>query len=258
MVQKPLLTFGNLNSLASAPPNTRLRSALGPLRASLSRAALFPGLMGSLALLPLAMLQGSRTRRRVPILPPAAAPHHGLVDGEGDPIRLLAVGESSVCGIGVSRSNETVAAVTAGILRKLTKRPIVWRALGLSGATVRDGISQLLPRVRPEPIDLCIIAFGVNDTTSYRSPRAFADDLELLVRALRDRVGNAAVVVAGVAPINCFPALPWPLRTILGWRSKALQAAIEGLTRKDKTIREAIKRHKLDDATGLLRSRPGN
>jgi lysophospholipase L1-like esterase len=32
-----------------------------------------------------------------------------------------------------------------------------------------------------------------------------------------------------VAPIASFPALPWPLRTVLGWRSAALQAAADRL-----------------------------
>ena len=45
-----------------------------------------------------------------------------------------------------------------------------------------------------------IVAFGVNDATSYRSPSAFADDLTELVTTARDRVGDAAVVIGGVAP----------------------------------------------------------
>jgi hypothetical protein len=40
------------------------------------------------------------------------------------------------------------------------------------------------------------------------------------------------VVLGGVAPLRYFPALPWPLRTILGWRSAALQAAAEGLAQR--------------------------
>jgi lysophospholipase L1-like esterase len=74
------------------------------------------------------------------------------------------------------------------------------------------------------------VAFGVNDVTAYRSPKAFADDLFELVTAMRNRVGDAAVMIAGVAPLNCFPALPRPLRNVLGWRSAALQAAADGLT----------------------------
>jgi lysophospholipase L1-like esterase len=176
------------------------------------------------------MAQGAATRRRVPRLPPARPPHHGLVPGAGKPIRLLAIGESTVCGIGLTHGGESVTATTAQALARLTGRPIAWRGEGLSGATVAVGRAQLLRHIAPEPADLLLIAFGVNDVTAYRSPKAFADDLAGLIADARARVGNPAVVVAGVAPLNCFPALPWPLRNILGWRSAALQAAADGLT----------------------------
>src|SRR5688572_12390381 len=81
--------------------------------AQTSRAAIAAGLCGSLALLPLVMAQGAATRRRVPRLPPAEPPHHGSVSGAGRPIRLLAIGESTVCGVGLTRGDETVAATTA-------------------------------------------------------------------------------------------------------------------------------------------------
>jgi lysophospholipase L1-like esterase len=106
---------------------------------------------------------------------------------------------------------------------------VAWRANGLSGATVREALENLLPCVTSEPADLLIVAFGVNDATAYRSPAGFADDLEDLVRAARQRVGEAAVVIAGVAPLSSFPAVPWPLRSVLGWRSAALQVAAERL-----------------------------
>jgi lysophospholipase L1-like esterase len=143
---------------------------------------------------------------------------------------LLAIGESPVAGIGLSRSDESVAAATARALARVTRRPIAWRAHGLSGATARDGLKELLPSIAPEPADLMIVAFGVNDATAYRSPRVFADDLVALVTAARKRVGDAAVIIGAVAPLVAFPALPWPLRTILGWRSAALQAAADQLT----------------------------
>jgi lysophospholipase L1-like esterase len=197
-----------------------------------SRAAIAARLFGSFALLPLVMAQGAATRRRVPCLPPATPPHHGLVPGAGEPIRLLAVGESTVCGVGLARGDQSVAATTARALARLTGRPIAWHAEGLSGATVSDARAQLLPRIPPEPADLIVVAFGVNDTTAYRSPAMFADDLAELVTAVRRRVGDAPVIVGGVAPLNYFPALPWPLRHILGWRSAALQAAADRLTER--------------------------
>ena len=150
-----------------------------------SRAALAAGLVGSLALLPVAWAQGSATRRRVPRLPAAKPPYQGSVPGTGAPIRVLAIGELTICGIGVARGDETVTAATARALARSTGRPVAWRAHGLSGATARDGLGRLLPRIAPEPADLLIVAFCVNDVTAYRSPAAFADDLVAIVTAAR-------------------------------------------------------------------------
>ncbi len=186
-------------------------------------------LFGSLALFPMVALQGTLTRRRVPCLPPVRPPYRGLVSGRGATIRLLAIGESTVAGVGLAHSEETVAATTARALARRTRRPVAWHGLGLSGATVNQAAARLLPRIAREPVDLLVVSFGVNDTLAYRSPANFADDLAALVTAVRARVGDAAVVVTGVAPLACFPALPWPLRTILNWRSEALQEAAEGL-----------------------------
>jgi lysophospholipase L1-like esterase len=215
-------------------------------------AALATGVAGSLALLPLAWAQGSVTRRRVPRLPSAKPPHHGWIPGIGQAIRVLAIGESTVSGIGLTRSDETVAAMTARTLARLTGRPAAWRACGLSGATVRDGLHELVPRIAPTPADLIIVAFCVNDVTAYRSPAGFTDDLAALVTAARNRVGNAAVVIGGVAPLNSFPALPWPLRTILGWRAAALQAAADRLT--ERLPRLAVERFSAPLAPDLFAS----
>jgi len=227
MAQQDLATFSNFSRQVKCPSSAVLNRAVALLFRAISGGVLCAGLIGSLAFLPIAMAQGAVTRRRVPILPPANGPHHGRVAGVGKPIRLLAIGESSVSGVGVSRSDETVAAVTARALGRLTNRPVVWRALGFSGATAREATAQLVHRIVPEPIDVLVVAFGVNDATSYRSPIGFTKDIVKLVTTVRARVGDAAVVIAGVAPLSSFPALPWPLRTILGWRSKALQAAVD-------------------------------
>jgi len=47
-------------------------------------------------------------------------------------------------------------------------------------------------------------------------------------------------VIGGVAPLTAFPALPWPLRSILGWRSTALQAAADRLA--DRLPRVVVER----------------
>lgn len=93
-------------------------------------------------------------------------------------------------------------------------------------------MDQLVPHLTPESADLLIIAFGVNDAMAYRSPFAFIRDLAALISSARHYVGEAPVVIAGVAPLGFFPGLPSPLRNILGWRCAALQAAAERLAER--------------------------
>jgi lysophospholipase L1-like esterase len=147
-------------------------------------------------------------------------------------LRILAIGDSSVSGVGVVHGDQTVSATTARALARMTGRPVAWRALGLSGATAKMGLHQLAPRLVQRPADLVVIAFGVNDAMAYRSPAAFARDVAALVVAARRNVGDAAVVIAGVAPLRFFPGLPSPLREILGWRCAALQAAAERMSKR--------------------------
>ena len=158
----------------TAPPIGR--SAAGDrrtecFRGKTSDARLAVGLAASFALLPLAWAQGAATRRRVARLPSASPPHRGEVPGLGAPIRVLAIGESSISGVGVSCSAQSMTAVAARTLARRTGRPASWRVHGFSGATARQAMKQLMPRIAREPADLVIIAFGVNDATSYRSPK---------------------------------------------------------------------------------------
>jgi len=168
----------------------------------------------------------------MPSLPPAQPPHRGFIAGTGPLLRILAVGDSSISGVGVAHGDETVCATTARSLARLTGRCVAWRAVGFSGATTKMAMDEVMPFLAPEPADLIIVAFGVNDAMAYRSPAGFTNDLAALVHAVRRQVGDAAVVVGGVAPLRFFPGLPLPLRTILGWRCAALQAAAEGLGKR--------------------------
>jgi GDSL-like Lipase/Acylhydrolase family len=109
---------------------------------------------------------------------------------------------------------------------ELRPRPDLPSALAGRAAQAGDEVVRS-PRLLPQPADLLVIAFGVNDAIAYRSPAAFARDVGALVLAARRQVGDAAVVIAGVAPLRFFPGPPSPLREILDWRCVALQTAVE-------------------------------
>jgi lysophospholipase L1-like esterase len=119
-------------------------------------------LVSSIVLLPFLLRQGRTIQRNMRRLKPARPPFDGIVSGTGPAIRIIAIGESSVSGVGVVTGEDTLTAAAARRLAQQTNRRVAWRAIGLYGATVRDGFERLLPLLQ-HPADLLIVAFGVND-----------------------------------------------------------------------------------------------
>jgi lysophospholipase L1-like esterase len=71
-----------------------------------------------------------------------------------------------------------------------------------------------------------------------------------LVAAIRAQVGPAPVALAGVPPMHTFPALPQPLRAVLGARARRLDAALARLPARLPALRHVPMR--LDPARDLF------
>ena len=81
-----------------------------------------------------------------------------------------------------------------------------------------------------------MIALGVNDAIEFHTSRRWASDIEALIEDVRAQVGDALVLLAGVPPLDHFPALPQPLSFVLGARSAALGRASIAMVEKLKRV----------------------
>lgn len=185
----------------------------------------------ALPLLPWLIVQGRRTRRITPRLPEASGATRGIVGAgrPGEPLQVLAVGESPVAGVGVSTQDQAITACLAQTLAAGLDRPVAWQALGQNGATARDALRQLLPQIEPRRIDVALVAFGVNDSTAFRSVRQWRRDIDALLQALEARCAPRLLLLSGVPPIGSFPALPQPLRAVMGMKAAALDRVLASL-----------------------------
>jgi lysophospholipase L1-like esterase len=183
----------------------------------------------ALPLLPVLIWQGRQTRARTPRLPEAGGERNGVQPGTGEPLVLLAVGESPVAGVGVKVQEEAITAQLAASLAEMTGRAVHWNACGRNGATVRDAMHDLLEKVPAQPVDVLLLAFGVNDAVAFRPVHAWRRDLLALVAALRARCAPKMVLLSGVPPMGQFPALPQPLRWVLGLKAATLDRALRQL-----------------------------
>ncbi len=183
-------------------------------------------------LLPLLLPQAWYTRRVALRLPPARGEPCGLVGAHlsGQPLRVTLIGESTVVGVGVATLEDSLAAQLAHALSGCLGRPVLWRVCGENGIDVRTAAERLLPQALAEPMDLALLVFGVNDTTGLSSRRRWQLGLEQLITGLQ--AGGARVALSDVPPLQHFAALPWLLRTQLGWRTSLLNGWSSRLARR--------------------------
>ncbi len=183
-------------------------------------------------LLPVLLVQGYWLRRTTPRLPDAAGPLTGNVAGEGEPLRLIALGESTVAGVG-ARTHETgLAGQLSLALSRQIGRSMDWVVVARSGINARKSRAELVPQLSGSQADIVMIALGVNDAIEFHTARRWASDVEGLIEDVRAQVGDALVLLSGVPPLNYFPALPEPLSFVLGARSAALERASLKLVEK--------------------------
>lgn len=185
----------------------------------------------ALPLLPLLVAQGYRTRRITPRLPEAQGPFHDIAGAmqSGPLLSLLAIGESPVAGVGVNTHHDAITGQLALALSDALACPVAWCAHGKNGITVSQGLQHLVPALPPTPVDIALIAFGVNDTTAFRPATRWRRDLHNLIEAVDARCMPTCILLSGVPPLSLFPALPQPLRSVMGMKARALDAVARDL-----------------------------
>ncbi len=207
----------------------------------------------TLLLAPVLAVQGLRVRRVTPRLPEASGPRTGSAPGTetrvdtepgtepgtepatepalapgaeaagagaGAALRVAVLGESTAAGVGVAAHREGLAGCLARALAVRTGRAVRWQVAARSGANARVTVAELVPLLRPA--DAVVVALGVNELLELNRPGRFEHQLRGLVGAVRERICDVPILIAGMPPVGRFPALPRPLRTVMGLRARAL------------------------------------
>lgn len=182
------------------------------------------------SLLPFVAVQGLRLRRTAPRLAGAAGDSTGRI-GSGRTLRLLAIGDSIIAGVGAATLDRALIGCTARALVEAMDVAVEWEAHGRSGANSAAVLADLFPAMDLRPADAIVVSVGVNDVTALSSTRAWRSNLLALVTALRRHSPDAVIVVAGMPPLRSFPLIPEPLRRLIGLRGETLDAISRELLR---------------------------
>jgi lysophospholipase L1-like esterase len=148
----------------------------------------------------------------------------GTFGRRGDPaLSLVVLGDSTAAGVGAGSPQHAYPTLLA---RRLAGRGyrVTLRAFGAAGARVADLSNDQVERGVALSPDVVFVGIGANDVT-HVTP---LDDVRRAMGEVVARLSSsgAAVVVAG-APDMRARAFLEPLRTLAGWRGRAVAGAIE-------------------------------
>lgn len=176
-----------------------------------------------LLILPQAILVKRNTLR----LPPASGPRQQILDHQGDasgrPLQLQHWGESTVDGVGVSHTHLGFTAQIATSIQQQLKRSVHYVISGQNGLTLKQLVAQL---PSTSHWDLAIITMGVNDSKGLTSLKQWRKQLEHCIQLLREQQAGP-IFFTQVPPMEQFPALPHPLKYLLGLRSSLLNMVLQ-------------------------------
>jgi len=188
----------------------------------------FSKLLGFWLLLPLSAMQGLWLRHTATRLPEASGPRTGDC-GPGAELRLLALGDSIIAGVGTGDIENSLPVQFAHALASIRKCSVQWRVMGANGADISDLRHSIKLLSHQKQIDVIFISIGVNDVTGLSSTRRWRFQVNQLVSELGEKWPKARVIFVGLPPMGQFPLPPQPLRFTLGWRAATLDAIAAGI-----------------------------
>jgi len=150
------------------------------------------------------------------------------------PLRIVAVGDSSLTGPGIEDPADIFVSRLARSAADRYRVELI--SIGVGGSRVRDVIEgQLAEAVRLRP-DLAVVSVVTNDAIRATPLARFRRDLDLILSRLEEVA--AAVILLGMGDPGSVPRLPPTIRPFVTWQGRRFDAAcVEVATRHPRIIK---------------------
>jgi lysophospholipase L1-like esterase len=169
--------------------------------------------------------------------------------GESANMRVMGLGDSIIAGVGATTPAETLTAQYAQAWHKQHRVGVSWKAYGRIGASTPKITALTKKIIDDEPFDIILISAGVNDILGVTRTYTWLRDLDTLIDTIHQKYPTSYVIFLGIPPLHTFPALPRPLRDVLGLRAKQFdELAMQRVTRRERCHYSRIRRLPSKDA----------
>jgi lysophospholipase L1-like esterase len=149
----------------------------------------------------------------------------------GAPVVYVALGDSTVEGIGASRADRNYVSLLHERLRAVYPAARLTN-LGVAGATSADVVAEQLPRAIPLAPRLVTLSVGPNDVTSSVPPAAYERNVQAILERL-ERQTPALVVVTLLPDLGVTPRFRGrPQQEAVARRTEALNEILRAQARR--------------------------
>ncbi|MEL7001643.1 MAG: SGNH/GDSL hydrolase family protein [Bacteroidota bacterium] len=198
-------------------------------------------------LLPLMYVQGKKIRASVPKLPEATGSEGYVSMGKGKELKLLAIGESTIAGVGVKTHDEGFTGTFAKELAEELGVNVTWKVYAKSGYDAAAVRSKILPVIEDKSADLIVIGLGGNDAFQLHNPKKWRNDILDLIRGVRTKFGQTPILFTNMPPIKEFPAFTPLIKFAIGNLVEILGDELEQLLQKQSNTYYYAQRLTLED-----------
>lgn len=188
-------------------------------------ARIHPEIAVKFLIFPYLLAQGAWLRKTALVLPEPTGARAGVA-GNGPPLRMLLLGDSSAAGVGVRDQSQ---ALSGQITKRLSPHfTLDWVLDAKTGRTTQQMFKRLV-KMPAAQYDIAVTALGVNDITKRASRENWLEDTELMWDLLHSKFGVRQIYVSGIPHIGQFPLLPPVMRWILGRQGERYDAGLAQL-----------------------------
>ena len=131
-------------------------------------------------------------------------------------MRLLILGDSAAAGVGATHQDQALLGQV--VSRLVSQYRVSWALRAKTGNTTAS-ILQWLDAQPAQPFDVAVTSLGVNDVTGMVRLSKWRRQQFELRETLKSKFKVKTLLVSGLPPLHGFPALPQPLRWVLGARA---------------------------------------
>jgi lysophospholipase L1-like esterase len=181
---------------------------------------------------PVLFLLGQKVRARTVRMVPPPGPITGKINGKGETLRLLVIGDSSAAGVGANHTSECLGPVIAENLNRATGQPVEWRMAGSNSAIASELRDHVIPHLPHENWTHILFTVGTNDAKNFVTARGFTKGFGGLIYALKAKFPDARLVWSPIIDMEKMPTLTPFLARMLNIRARLLNAIGTDLCRE--------------------------